>query len=55
MKLRHGRHGGDAITAQLRQLLAVGGVYVDKAIHVANAEALHGVGGCLLPFGAEAD
>ena len=53
MELSHGRHGGDAFAAQLRQLLSVGGVDVDEAVHVADAEAVDRIGRVELPLGAE--
>ena len=56
MKLRHGRHSRDTLAAQLRHLLALGGVDVDEAVHIADAEALRGgerVRG-EVPLGAEA-
>ena len=54
MELRHRRNSRDAIPAQLRELLPFGGVEVHEAVHVADAEALHGVGGLGLPLRAEA-
>lgn len=53
MELGDRGHGRDAFTAQLRQLLALGRVDVDEAVHVADAEALDAVAGELLPLGAE--
>ena len=53
MKLGHGGDGGDPVTAQLRELLAIARVDVHEAIHVADAEPLHAVGGMALPVGAK--
>lgn len=38
----HRWHGGDTITTELGQLIAVGAVDVDEAVHVSDAEALDG-------------
>ena len=54
MKLRNSRHGRDALAAQLSQLLPLGGINVDEAVHVADAESLHAVRGMELPLCAEA-
>ena len=55
METSHRWHGGDTITTELGQLIAVGAVDVDEAVHVSDAEALDGgLGGCL-PLGAETD
>jgi hypothetical protein len=43
MKLRNGRHRSNAFSTELRQLLSLRRVNVDKAIHVANAESLHAI------------
>ena len=43
MEFGHGWHGGDALASELRKLLPFGRVYVHKAIHVANAEALNAI------------
>lgn len=53
MELGHSRHGSDAFAAQLRQLVSVCGVDIDKAIHVTDAEAMDGVGRVELPLGPE--
>ena len=53
VKLCNSRHGRDAISAQLRELLTFGGVDIDKAVHVPNAEAVDAVAGVLLPLCAE--
>lgn len=54
MELRHGGDGGDGVAAELGQLVAAGGVDVDEAVHVADAEALDRGRGVELPLGAEA-
>lgn len=51
MELGDRRDSGDAVAAQLRQLLAGGGVDVDEAVHVADAEALDAVLGGEVPLG----
>ena len=53
VKLGYGGDGGDAVTAQLRELLAIARVDVHEAIHVADAEPLHAVGGMALPVRAK--
>ena len=54
MELCYGRDGSDAIAAELSKLLATGAVYVDEAIHVADAETVDGVWWMALPLGTEA-
>ena len=53
MKLGHRGHGGDGVTTQLGQLVTRRRVDVDEAVHVADAEALHPVGGRELPLRSE--
>lgn len=53
VKLRNSRHGSDARSTQLSQLLASGGVNIDKTIHVADAEPLDIVRRVKLPLSAE--
>lgn len=50
MKLRNGRHGRDAFTAQLSELFSLGGVDIDETIHVADAEFLDAVWRMELPL-----
>lgn len=54
MENSHGRHGGDALTIKLGELVARRAVDVDEAVHVSDAEALDGGLRVLLPLGAEA-
>jgi len=53
MKHRHGRHSRDTRTPELGELPALGGVDVDEAVHVADAETLDRGWGVELPLGAE--
>ena len=50
VELCHSWHRRDAFTTQLRQLLALGRIYIDIAIHVADAEFLYSVLWMLLPL-----
>jgi hypothetical protein len=52
MELCNSRHRRDAITTELRQLLAFRGVDVHEAVHVSNTEALYIVLRGLLPLGS---
>lgn len=52
MEFGYCRHSGNTLATQLRQLLSLAGVYIDKAVHVADAEALDVVAGELLPLGS---
>lgn len=52
MEFGYRRHSGDALATQLRQLLSLACIHVDKAVHVADAEALDVVAGELLPLGS---
>lgn len=53
MEDSNGRDSGDAVAAELGQLVAGAAVDVDEAVHVADAEALDGGLGVELPLGAE--
>ena len=53
MKLGDSRYRSNAITSQLSELLALGRVDVDKAIHISNAEALNAIARTLLPLSTE--
>ena len=53
MELSDSRHSRDGVASQLRELLAAGAVYIDKTVHVANAETVDRVGGMALPLGSE--
>lgn len=53
MELRYCRHSCDALATQLGKLLAIGCVNIDKAIHIADAEALNGVAGLGLPLSSQ--
>jgi hypothetical protein len=52
MELGNCRYCCNAVSPKLRQLLPFGCVYVDEAVHVADAESLHAVLGELLPLGS---
>lgn len=54
MELGDRRHSGDALAAQLSELLSFGGVDVDEAVHVPDAETVDRVGWVALPLGSEA-
>lgn len=53
MEDSHSRDSGNTVTSQLRELLPISTIYVDKAVHVSNAEALDGVLRRELPLGTE--
>jgi|TARA_R110002003_G_scaffold63_7_gene5851 hypothetical protein len=50
MEFGHRWHCSDAFASKLRQLLAFGGVNVDEAVHIANAESLYAILRILLPL-----
>jgi hypothetical protein len=50
METRHCWHGGDAVASELRKLLTLCCVNVDKAVHVADAETLDTILGVFLPL-----
>lgn len=53
MELRNSRHSSDAITPELGQLLPLGGVDIDEAVHVADAEPVDVVPRVELPLRSE--
>ena len=53
VELGHGRHGTNACAAELGQLVAVRGVNIDEAVHVADTEAVDRIRGVELPLGSE--
>lgn len=53
MELRNSRHRSDAIAAELGQLLSLGSVNVDEAVHVADAEPVDVVLRAELPLRSE--
>jgi hypothetical protein len=55
MELCYRRYSCDSIATELCQLRAVGGIDVDEAVHVADAEALNIVGGEELPLSAKTE
>jgi hypothetical protein len=50
MKLRNSWDSRNAITAQLSKLLAFCGIYVDKPVHISNAEPLDAIRRVELPL-----
>lgn len=55
MENGHRRHRRNSITPELSELVAACAVDVDKAVHVADAEALDWRLGVLLPLGAKTE
>ena len=53
MELRYRWHSRDAIPAQLRQLIPLGGVDVYEPVHVADAETVNGIWRMALPLGSK--
>jgi hypothetical protein len=53
MEDRNGRDGGNGVAPKLRQLITGTTIYVDKAIHVSDAESLYMRLGVQLPLRAK--